>query len=298
MSSLRMLRRFYALLRIAGPAVCVVALVVATWAVAIRAQAPPPAGPTAESLARPDAFTARPRILVMTDIANEPDDQMSLVRFLLYSNQFDVEGLVASTSTWMKARVRPDVINTVLDAYAQVQPNLLKHAQGFPTTAALRQVVVPGQPGYGMAAVGSEKSTPGSELILRAAARDDARPLWVLAWGGANTLAQALVTARASMPAERFDTLVSRLRVYAISDQDDAGPWLRREFPALRYIASPSTQDGEQYLLRHLDRHQRRPFLPQRAWRGLHHLHRRLGERERPREGPTRQAVSVPVLHP
>ena len=28
----------------------------------------------------------------MTDIANEPDDQMSLVRFLLYSNQFDVEG--------------------------------------------------------------------------------------------------------------------------------------------------------------------------------------------------------------
>ena len=49
-----------------------------------------------------DPYVARPRVVVMTDIANEPDDQMSMVRFLLYSNQFDVEGLVASTSTWMK----------------------------------------------------------------------------------------------------------------------------------------------------------------------------------------------------
>ena len=64
-----------------------------------------------------DPYVARPRVVVMTDIANEPDDQMSLVRFLLYSNQWDVEGLVASTSTWMKARVRPDVILSVLGAY-------------------------------------------------------------------------------------------------------------------------------------------------------------------------------------
>src|SRR5205085_12363312 len=63
-----------------------------------------------------DPFVARPRIIVMTDIANEPDDQMSMVRFLLYSNGFDVEGLVATTSTWMKKSVRPDVIQSVLDA--------------------------------------------------------------------------------------------------------------------------------------------------------------------------------------
>ena len=71
--------------------------------------------------------------------------------------------------------------------------------------------------------------------------------MWVLAWGGANTLAQALFSARATHSAEQLDAIVSKLRVYAISDQDDAGPWLRREFPGLRYIASPSTQDGEQY---------------------------------------------------
>ena len=52
---------------------------------------------------------------------------------------------------------------------------------------------------------------------------------------------------RATARRRRLDALVARLRVYAISDQDDAGPWLRREFPALHYIAMPSTQDGEEY---------------------------------------------------
>src|SRR5947207_1898951 len=89
--------------------------------------------PGPPALSDVDPFVARPRVLVMTDIANEPDDQMSLVRFLLYSNQFDVEGLVATTSTWMKDRVRPDVILSVLDGYAAVQPRLLRHAPGFPT---------------------------------------------------------------------------------------------------------------------------------------------------------------------
>lgn len=33
----------------------------------------------------------KPRVLVLTDIENEPDDAMSMVRFLTYSNQWDVE---------------------------------------------------------------------------------------------------------------------------------------------------------------------------------------------------------------
>jgi len=52
---------------------------------------------------RVDPFVAKNRVVVLTDIANEPDDQMSMVRFLVYSNDFDVEGLVATTSTWMRS---------------------------------------------------------------------------------------------------------------------------------------------------------------------------------------------------
>jgi len=196
-----------------------------------------------------DPFVARPRVIVMTDIANEPDDQMSMVRFLLYSNGFDVEGLVATTSTWMKKTVRPDVIHSVLDAYEKVQPNLLAHAPGYPTAAALRAVVVPGQPAYGLAAVGAGKTSRGAELILQAAQKADARPLWILGWGGTNTLAQALLDARATRTPAEVEAIVAKLRVYTISDQDDAGPWLRREFPALHYVAMPSTQDGEEYYL-------------------------------------------------
>jgi len=44
-----------------------------------------------------------------------------------------------------------------------------------------------------------------------------------------------------------LEKLVARLRVYAISDQDDAGPWLRREFTNLFYIVSPSTPDWKEY---------------------------------------------------
>ena len=197
--------------------------------------------------ARVDPYVPKPRVIVVTDIANEPDDQMSLVRFLVYSNQFDIEGLIASTSTWMRNRVRPDVINTLIDAYAQVRANLLEHGGGFPAPDELRAVVASGQTGFGMAAVGPDKMSQGAELILKAADRQDPRPLWVLAWGGNNTLAQALTQARAARSAQDLDTLVRKLRVYTISDQDDAGPWIRREFPALHYIAIPSTPDGDQY---------------------------------------------------
>jgi hypothetical protein len=198
---------------------------------------------------RVDPYVAKPRVIVMTDIANEPDDQMSMVRFLLYSNQLDIEGLIATTSTWMKKEVRPDVIRSVIDAYEQVHPTLVKHDPNFPTAAALRALVVSGQSSYGMTAVGPEpdKMSAGAELIIKAADKKDERPLWVLGWGGTNTLAQALLHVRATRKPAEVDALVSKLRVYTISDQDDAGPWLRREFPSLHYIATPSTQDGEEY---------------------------------------------------
>jgi hypothetical protein len=210
----------------------------------VAQDAPAPANTLA---ARVDAYVAKPRVLVMTDIANEPDDQMSMVRFLVYSNQFDIEGLVATTSTWMRNSVRPDMILSLIDAYERVQPNLLKHQPDFPAAATLRSMVAPGQSAYGMAAVGPDRMSAGAELIVRAADKIDSRPLWVSAWGGTNTLAQALLHVRATRTAHETETLVSKLRVYAISDQDDAGPWIRREFPTLHYIGLPSTPDGDQY---------------------------------------------------
>lgn len=226
-------------------ALIVASALLVSMATVPAAQSPRPA-PNALAV-RVDPHVAKVRVVVLTDIANEPDDQMSLVRFLVYANHFDVEGLVATTSTWLRNGVRPDVISTVVEAYAQVRPNLEQHAEGFPEADHLRRVVVAGQPTYGMAGVGEGKTSPGSALLLAAAQRDDPRPLWVSVWGGANTLAQAMLDARTRLRPEAMQALIAKLRVYTISDQDDAGAWLRREFPDLHYIAMPSMQDGQEY---------------------------------------------------
>ncbi len=197
--------------------------------------------------ARLDNFSGHPRAFVISDIGNEPDDQMSFVRFLLYSNEIDVEGLVAATSTWQKAITHPETMHQIIALYGQVQPNLLKHAPGWPAAAELDQEVGSGQPAYGMAAVGARKSSPGSQLLIKAADRDDPRPLWVTIWGGANTLAQALTDVRATRAPAELAKFVAKLRVYSISDQDDAGPWIRKEFPKLFYVVRPSPPNGEEY---------------------------------------------------
>jgi hypothetical protein len=194
-----------------------------------------------------DDFTGRPRVIIISDIGNEPDDQMSLVRLLIYSNELEIEGLIAATSTWQKTAIHPETMRTLIEAYGQVRLNLMLNAQGWPEAAELRSRVYAGQPGYGMAATGEGKASEGAKAIVRALEREDSRPLWVCIWGGANTLAQALMDLRTSKPPEEVASLVGKLRVYSISDQDDAGQWMRREFPGLFYIVMPSTQDGNEY---------------------------------------------------
>jgi hypothetical protein len=207
------------------------------------------AGAVAQSL-KPDHiddFAGNPRVVVLSDIGNEPDDQMSFVRLLLYSNELDLEALIATTSTWQKNKVEPETMRQIIAAYGQVRANLLKHAEGWPEAAQLDAIVTSGQPAYGMAAVGPGKMSPGAEAIIRATDRNDPRPLWITIWGGANTLAQTLQHVRATRPAAEVGSFVAKLRVYSISDQDDAGPWIRREFPNLHYVVKPSSPDSGEY---------------------------------------------------
>ncbi|MFD1950318.1 nucleoside hydrolase-like domain-containing protein [Sphingomonas arantia] len=183
--------------------------------------------------------TPHPRLIVLTDIEADPDDTQSLIRLLLYANEIDLEGLVATTSVHQKARLAPESIRRLIGEYEKVRPNLVRHDPGFPTADTLSRMIDTGQPGYGMAAIGPGKDTPGSRRIIAALDRRDDRPLWVAGWGGPNTLAQALLTLRATRSPAELKRLVAKLRLYTVSDQDDSGPWIRREFPDLFYIVSP-----------------------------------------------------------
>lgn len=189
----------------------------------------------------------RPRVLVLTDIENEPDDAQSMVRFLVYSNQWDVEALVATTSVHKQDHTAPWRIREIVTAYGQVRDNLERHEPGFPTADSLLSRIRDGQHAYGMAAIGAGKDTTGSQAIIEAADSADTRPLWVLVWGGPNTLAQALWTVRETRSPDEVARFVARLRVYAISDQDDSGPWIRETFPELFYIVSPGMHAGGAY---------------------------------------------------
>ena len=179
------------------------------------------------------------RLIVLTDIGGEPDDSESMVRVLLYSDVIDIEGLIATTSTWKRTSVSPELIQDAVTAYSKVRANLLKHDANYPPAEALQAVVKQGIAEYGMQGVGSGKDSDGSERIIRRLESNDDRPLWISVWGGANTLAQALYKLRATKPAAEVDRLVAKLRVYTISDQDDSGPWIRKNFPKLFYIVTP-----------------------------------------------------------
>lgn len=187
----------------------------------------------------------RQRLLVLTDMGADPDDEQSLVRLLLYANQIDIEGIVATTSCWQQNRIRPDFIARIVDAYEKVQPNLLKHESGYPSADDIRTVVKNGLPKYGMQGVGDGMDSEGSDWIIQQLEKDDNRPLWISIWGGANTLAQALHKLDRTRSAAETSRLISKLRVYTISDQDDSGAWMRKTFPDLFYIVTPGDDYGQ-----------------------------------------------------
>lgn len=90
-----------------------------------------------------------------------------------------------------------------------------------------------------MSAVGTELPlSAGGQLLYSRIIEPSTQPLWVLCWGGTNTLAQTLLYIDDKYPPEDSKRLLSRLRVYAISDQDDTGAWIRNNFSDVFYIAS------------------------------------------------------------
>src|SRR5947208_3249252 len=93
---------------------------------------------TSSSLARAAPPPERPRLVVLTDISSltpgvaEPDDGQSMIRLMLYTNELDVEGLIATSNLGHGHAVRPELILRVVDAYGEVRPNLLLHDERYP----------------------------------------------------------------------------------------------------------------------------------------------------------------------
>ena len=186
-------------------------------------------------------MNAKPRLLVLTDIGGDPDDQQSMIRLMTYANEFEIEGLLA-TSTCTKAEPQPttrcDLIRRTIEAYGQVRPMLVQHDSRYPEPETLLEKVHAGNPARGMKAIGLAGDTNASQWIIRALDRMDPRPLNVAIWGGQTDLAQALWRIRHDRGEEALGAAAARLRVHDIGDQDGLLGWITREFPGLFYIFS------------------------------------------------------------
>lgn len=158
------------------------------------------------------------RVIVTSD--GEIDDECSLVRFLLYANEWDIEGIITSSSQyhWQGHKwAGDDWAQPILQAYAKVQPNLRKHDPAYPSAEYLQARTLLGN----VKAEGEmEEVTPGSELIVKVLLDEsDDRPVWLQAWGGTNTIARALKTIEEKHP-DKMAYVAKKIRFFFIWEQD------------------------------------------------------------------------------
>jgi hypothetical protein len=178
------------------------------------------------------------RLVILTDMENEPDDSQTMVRLLIYSNEIDIEALVAVTSTHLRNEVFPESIHDRVKAYGIVRDNLTIHTSGWPTEEYLLSKVASGPVGYGMDSVGDGKNTDGSDLLISVVDKDDPRPVRIAINAGANTLAQSLWDVRRTRSEAEFQKFISKIQVYDDSGQDNCGAWICHNFPDIFYIRS------------------------------------------------------------
>jgi hypothetical protein len=199
----------------------------------------------------------RPRLCILTDIGGDPDDQQSLVRLMVYANEFQIEAIIASAAgtrgELKESVVRPDLIREIISAYGEVLPSLQRHARGWPTEEHLMSIVKSGNPKRERAHIGAEHDTEGSRFLVdRIDLGTSGRPLNIAIWGGQTDLAQALWRVKHDRGIEGLARFVQKFRVYDIADQDGIADWLRVEFPGMFYILnkSPAGRDKRDAVFR------------------------------------------------
>lgn len=197
------------------------------------------------------AHDRKPRVIVTQD--GEVDDMDSFIRFLYYANEFDIAGIVYSSSRfhWAGdgATIPPfrwtgtEWVNHYIDLYTKLYPNLRKHAHGYPTPAELRSLYK-----IGNIENVSEmtKVTEGSEWIKKVILDNKPGPVYAQTWGGLNTVARALKSIQEQYEGTRQWPAIQRkisdkLVIYNILNQDATlNDYIRPNWPNVKIIDNRS----------------------------------------------------------
>jgi Protein of unknown function (DUF1593) len=157
---------------------------------------------------------ARLRVIIETDAGGDPDDEQSLVRFLLYADEWDVEGIIANRKLRRRGENRnPEasglgVVQRLVRAYGECYPSLCRHDPRYPKPEVLLARTV----------AGYDDTDAAEKLIIGAVDRDDPRPVWYADWGtdsggAANNLKRALDRVLKERGPAGYATFKSKLRV-------------------------------------------------------------------------------------
>ncbi|WP_026713104.1 nucleoside hydrolase-like domain-containing protein [Flavobacterium daejeonense] len=180
---------------------------------------------------------AKPRVLISTDIGGtDPDDNQSMAHLLMYSDLFQLEGLVSSPSY---GEGNKEEILRMIDLYEKDLPKLRKHNKNLAKPKYLRSITKQGRKGNAPYQ-GFSTSTEGSDWIIKCAKKECTQPLWVLGWGGLEDIAQALHDA---------PEIQDKIKIYWIGGPNkkwsaNSYAYIAENFPNLFFIEVNSSYYG------------------------------------------------------
>ena len=209
----------------------------------------------------------KPRVIVTCD--PELDDHNSLIRYLLFSTDFDTEGLIYASSqfhwkgdgqgttqfipgreydrgdhhlgpqTHWRWAEGERFIDEDVEAYEKVYPNLKKHHPGYPTPEYLKSIIREGNVWFEGE---MEHDTPGSDLIRQVLLDDDPRPVFIQVWGGPSTASRALKSIQEQYEGTpewaAVKAKVSAKAKFCLSGQQDQTyrEYVRKEWPEIESV--------------------------------------------------------------
>lgn len=218
--------------------------------------------PTTEKKADTTDQKEKFRVIVTTDLPDlawknggDPDDIQSMVRFLLFSNEFDIEAIVASAGT-NSFKANKNHVLEVYDYYDKVDENLSTYDCDFPSADYLRSITYQGMGNEGPISIkwncengkwqdiiGEGRDCEASDAIIKAVDKDDPRPVYICVWGGPRDIAQAIWKVQHTRTPDEFNAFIGKMRIFLIHCQDATNQYLM-DIPNLFIVWSRYTYLG------------------------------------------------------
>jgi hypothetical protein len=186
------------------------------------------------------------RLIIETDAGGDPDDEQSLVRFMLYLNEWDVEGIIATRPRTREDNPNPlsdglAICRSYIDAYREVYPTLRTHAPGYPDPDSV----------FIRTVAGYNDCDDGVELIIRAVDSPDPRPVWFSNWGTddltTSSLKRALDMVLAERGPEGYACFKDKIRLCSDDKFGDHTGKLGPDWKLWVYTKMPNMDGGRWY---------------------------------------------------